>query len=188
MNQTPVVYRSVAVKSCVLLACILLIDAATRLWWHTEVTTPSVEPQTEAMASTTGLEFSVATMESLLAWSDPIVKNANTGKKNTQSTKAKQGNKPAVNKVKQRINQVKQAVANNANQQVIGDDLLTLRGIFDDGTVFAVIEVENIRTSEKQYLRLAANQQQAGYKLIEVSNNQILIARAAQQVKLKMCD
>jgi hypothetical protein len=83
-------------------------------------------------------------------------------------------------------NIVRQAIAGDTSKRLIGDDLLTLRGIFYDGKDFASVEIENITTKVKQYVTFAVNKAGADFKLVEIGKYHVVLKKADQSIKLEL--
>jgi CO dehydrogenase/acetyl-CoA synthase gamma subunit (corrinoid Fe-S protein) len=128
--------------------------------------------------------LSIKEVEKLLDWSDvkpKVVKNA------VPNVAALQPMVVAQPKVDVHA-MVKATIAGDVSKSLIGDDLLSLKGLFYDGHEFAVVEVENIITKKIQYYRAKVNESLASHQLVKIGKNHVLIKSGEQNVKLQMFD
>lgn len=177
----------VARKVVIVLVVILLLDFLLRLTW-------SVDVAGNQDANANGLLalkdkssiMTVEKVEKLFAWSDiepkapEVTQPVVTEVKQPEVVKPKE---PTPEEVRQ---QVVQSISGDVTKTLLGDDLLTLKGLFYDGKDFAVIEVENIYTKQKQYKRASVGEKIGDYLLEGVSNTSATVAYQQQKVTLKM--
>ena len=176
--------KRIAVGLSGLLGVIMLIDFSSRLMVSVEVNDKQnqVSNTTTAISNKEAVVLSLSEVEKLLDWSDIKPKPSVAVAKVVVE-------EPVVVKPKVDIHkQVRQAIAGDKSKQLIGNDLLSLKGIFFDGENFAVVEIENITTKNKQYFRAKANENLATHQLMSIGKNLVEIKNGDKTVTLQMFD
>jgi hypothetical protein len=173
---------------------IALIDFVARLTFSSvtpESTNMTVIGQKTQTYSSTHIDLKA--MEALLGWSD--VKPTAVAQK---PAPVKPANIPAPVEVKKPdIRQmVKRAIQGDASKYLHGDELLSLKGVFYDGRMFASVELEDVNSKSKQYLTLTqdvnleaakdSNAQTAGYQLVEIEKYHIVLTKNSVRIRLEM--
>lgn len=162
-----------------------LIDFVNRLTFSASVP-ESTSPHQQAVVAdgTHAGQLTPAAMAKLLDWSDiaPVVV-----KKTRQKPKIKPVAAPV--KVARPVDvhrQVRQAIEGDVSKHLLGDDLLSLKGIFYDGNTFAAVEIENINSKKSRYITFAANKTVDQYKLIEIGKNHVILQKLDDTIKLQL--
>ena len=125
-------------------------------------------------------------VEQLFAWSDIKPKEPEKPKVVAATVAPVQ---PAAPPPKPKVDvhkQVAERIRGDKSKFLIKDDLLTLKGLFYDGQEFAVVEVENIVTKQKQYFRSSVNKALGSHKLEQIGKNFVVVSSGNQKVTLYM--
>ncbi|NQZ05995.1 MAG: hypothetical protein HRT35_02445 [Algicola sp.] len=179
-----------APKAALVLSIVFLlfgaVDLLSRVLFSVDVATQNTQTDKAQLdeQKTGAMLLSIKAVEKLLDWSD--VKPKVVKKAVTTTVAAQPG---VVAKPKVDVHAVvKAAIAGDVSKTLIGDDLLSLKGVFYDGHQFAVVEVENIITKKIQYYRAKANESLASHLLVKIGKNHVLIKSGEQNIKLQMFD
>lgn len=168
------------------LILICLLDVVSRLLWTSrDMAQPALS--SSDIIKKQGLErilLSTAQVSELLSWSDlppkvlpAPVKIANVTKATTQA------------KLKVDVHAVAaQTIKSDRSKHLIGDEIFSLKGLFYDGKKFAVVEIENIVTKQKQYYRANVNQPLGSHQLAAIGKDHVVIKNGETQVTLVMFD
>jgi hypothetical protein len=178
--------QKLALMLSILLFVIGVTDVFTRVMLSVDVTneTSSGAQQVGREANTKATLLSIEQVEKLLDWSDvkpkAVVKPVTTKVVTV---------KPVVVAPKVDVHAIVKAnIAGDTSKQLVGDDLLSLRGVFYDGQEFAVVEIENIVTKSIKYYRAKVNESLASHKLTKIGKNHVMIKSGQQNIKLQMFD
>ena len=180
--------KQVAMIFSVVLTLIGLIDFASRLTVDNDVVD---QKQVDADVGADKVlidqtQLTLDEMGKLLAWSDVKAKVAEqpavavVAKPKPVAVAAVVAPPPDVRKT------VAAAIAGDPSKQLLGDDLLTLKGIFYDGKEFASVEIENIHSKTKQYTTLAMGKPMADLHLVEIGKYHVVLKKQKQSVKLRL--
>lgn len=182
--------KKVALVTCAILALILLLDFNSRISAQQDVSEDKAADTSKEQihqASSTTL-MTLEQVETLLAWSDIKPDPAVVVNPEPQSKPVEQAveQTPPPEPQVDLHTQVRQAIEGNVSKSLLGDNLFTLRGIFNDQQDFAVIEVENIISKQKEYFRTQLNGVIGGYTLVAIGKNYVSIKNGDQNVRLQM--
>jgi hypothetical protein len=178
----------VARKVLLLLFFILLVDVVTRMFFSAEQNNVSGDSAfvVSAKDNLEGTLLSVEQVKTLFAWSDVETK---TVKADTPTNVVKkvvkqdQKAKAAISQADKR-KAVVAAIAGDKSKRLIGDELLSLKGVFFDQKQFAVVEIENIISNKKQYFKAEVNDPLSGYLLASMGKDHVAIKHSDQEIKL----
>ncbi len=177
--------RKLALMLSIILFVVGLTDLFTRVWLSVDVANAGSEltQQVSGEAKAQATLLSIEQVEKLLDWSDikpkvvvkPVAKVAAV--------------KPVVVAPKVDVRAiVKAKIAGDDSKYLLGDDLLSLKGLFYDGQEFAVVEIENILTKKIKYYRAKVNESLAGHQLAKIGKNHVMIKSGQKNIKLQMFD
>lgn len=179
--------KKVALLLSGIIALILLVDFTTRLTVDVEVQDnkdENVQAQQEATGEAPFL--TIEQVQEILAWSDKVPTPEEIAAQQ-QAAQAAVAPPPTPPQPKIDVHeQVRQLIAGNVSKHLLGDQLLTLKGVFYDQHNFAVVEVENIISKEKKYYRAKLNDIFATNHLAQIGKNHVLIKNGDQEVRLRM--
>lgn len=182
--------KKMAIALSVLLTFIGVIDFSNRLSISNE-SSQVADAAVVLAANKTELDptrLNRAQVAELLSWSDvkakaiekdvePVVKKVTTPVAKKPAVVAKP---PDVHKT------VQAAIAGDVSKHLIGDELLSLKGIFYDGSDFASIEIENIKTKDKQYFTFARDKAMANFQLQEIGRYHVVLSKKGKNITLKL--
>jgi hypothetical protein len=177
--------KKVALGLSGLLMLVFLVDFSSRLMSSVDVKDNQGQSEQPATVSShnNAIMLSLEDVEKLLDWSDIKPKNV------VKVEPKKDVDKVVVAAPKIDIHkQVRALIVGDKSKRLIGDDLLSLKGIFFDGDNFAVVEVENITTKKKQYFRAKVDEMLATHQLLSIGKNLVEIKNGDKAIKLQMFD
>ncbi|MCJ8272062.1 MAG: hypothetical protein MJK04_22030 [Psychrosphaera sp.] len=179
-----------APKLALILSIILFVigvtDLFTRVIVSVDVTNESSEAaqQVDDEANAKAMLLSFEEVEKLLNWSDIKPKVVVAAVAKVAKAKPSVAVKPKVD-----VHAVVKAnIAGDASKFLVGDELLSLRGLFYDGQEFAVVEIENIVTKKIKYYRAKVNESLASHQLAKIGKNHVMIKSGQQTMKLQLFD
>ncbi len=183
--------KKVATVVGALMLLVLSVDFSQRLLVGVEIEHKSSEQQGDAQApNVQATLLSVEEMKTLLAWSDIEPTPQEIAQQKAKEQQAQQAATPPpppppAPKVDVHA-QVQQAIVGDDSKRLLGDNLITLRGVFFDREHFAVMEVENILSKSKQYYRAKLNETVDGHLLVDIGKNFVSIQNGDQHIRLQM--
>jgi len=181
------VAKMVAKRVFIGLLILLILDFALRMVFQATDGSTQVKQQTQAQSiNLDAILLSEAQVNELLAWSDIKPKVVEVVKTPVAVKKAVVKKPPPVKVDVHK--QVAAAISGDKSKRLVGDELLTLKGIFFDGQEFAVVEIENIVTKTKRYFRAAKGKTLGKFKLTTIGKNQVSISGSDRVIKLFMFD
>lgn len=183
--------KKVAGFTAMLLALVLLLDFMMRLAVKTgeqSADKAAVQQSQIAQVKPAGV-LTLEEVNTLLAWSDVKPSPQQLAQAEAEAkaaAAAAAANTPPPPPQVDVHQQVSAAISGDVSKSLIGDKLFTLRGVFYDKTNFAVLEVENIVTKEKQYFRASVKQTVDNHQLMEVGKNHVILKNGDQNIRLQM--
>lgn len=182
-----------AKKAAIIFSCVLLllglIDFANRL--TVDVALSALKTTSQA-AGVSAQQDNPAllnrdTIAQLLSWADIKPKVAAVAEvKPTEVAPVVATPPPVVPKPPDIHKVVEAAIAGDVSKHLIGDELLSLKGLFYDGKEFAAVEIENIKTKAVRHETFAKGKAVADFQLAEIGKYHVVLKKQDQTIKLQL--